>query len=316
MGSLTDYKNRVSARGAVTDWLTSDSVNWRSLSVLLCEREYRADALALPAFPNPAIKLSLNSSFCMEHFSEARWRKINYTKGTGMLTPAGHARLIRPDFRTPKAFKLLHLVLPQDTVDFVANEVQKPGTRVRSSLEDFPFFDDPVIANLGVSAVSAIRGGAPDFFAQAAAQWMALHLLLGPSKGFEWHQSVAREQISDRRLVRVLEYIGAHLSDRLDLRILSREAGISPFHFAALFTKAVGATPHRHVQHLRMEAAKAMLRDTDKTILDIALCCGFGSASHFAVAFRRQSLQSPTEFRSSLQGSRLMQDGQVQSADH
>jgi AraC family transcriptional regulator len=200
MYSLTDYKNRVSAKGAVTDWLTSDSANWRSLSVLLCEREYHADALALPAFPNPAIKLSLNSSFCMEHFSEARWRKIDYTRGTGMLTPAGHARLIRPVFRTPRAFKLLHLVLPQGTVDFVANEVQKPGTRVRSSLGDFPFFDDPVVTNLGFSAVSAIRGGAPDFFAQAAAQWLAAHLLLGRSRGFEWHQSLAREHISDRRL--------------------------------------------------------------------------------------------------------------------
>jgi AraC family transcriptional regulator len=193
----------------------------------------------------------------------------------------------------------MHLVLPQDTVDFVANELQKPGTRVRSSLVDFPFFDDPVITNLGFSAISALRGGAPDFFAQATAQSIAVHLLLGPSRGFEWHQSLAREHISDHRLVRVLEYIEAHLSDRLDLRVLSREAGISPFHFAALFSKAVGASPHRHVQHLRLEAAKAMLRDTDKSTLDIALTCGFANASHLAAAFRRQFSQSPTEYRSS-----------------
>ena len=302
MSTLTDYKNRVTAKGAVTEWLSSDSANWRSLSVLVTEREYHADVeLALPAFPNPSITLSLNSGFRMEHFSEARWRKINYTRGTGVLTPAGHARLIRPDFRTPRAFKLLHLVLPQATVDFVANELQKPGT-----LGDFPFFDDPVITNLGFSVISAIRGGAPDFFAQATAQSIAVHLLLGPSRGFEWHQSLAREHVSDYRLVRVLEFIEEHLSERLDLRVLSREAGISPFHFAAIFTKAVGATPHRHVQHLRMQAAKAMLRDTDKSILDIALSCGFGSASYFAAAFRRRFLQSPTEYRTSLRSFPLL----------
>src|SRR6202021_1611136 len=122
----------------------------------------------------------------------------------------------------------------------------------------------------------------------------------------EGHQSPAREDITEHRLVRVLEYIEAHLSDRLDLRVLAKEAGISPFHFAALFTKAVGATPHRHVQHLRMQAAKAMLRDTDKSTLDIALSCGFGSASHFAVAFRRQFLQSPTEYRTSLRSFPLL----------
>ncbi len=60
--------------------------------------------------------------------------------------------------------------------------------------------------------------------------------------------------------------------------------------------------PHRHVQHLRIQTAKAMLRDTDKTILDIALSCGFGSASHFAAAFRQRFLQSPTEYRTSLRG--------------
>jgi AraC family transcriptional regulator len=106
------------------------------------------------------------------------------------------------------------------------------------------------------------------------------------------------------------------MSERLDLRVLAKEAGISPFHFAALFRKAVGATPHRHVQHLRMQAAKAMLRDTDKSILDIALSCGFGSASHFAAAFRRHFIQSPTEFRSSLHRFRLVHHLKVESDSH
>ena len=131
------------------------------------------------------------------------------------------------------------------------------------------------------------------------AQWISAHLLLGANKGFEWRQSLAKERISDYRLVRVLEYIEAHFSERLDLRVLSKEAGISPFHFATLFRRAVGATPHRHVQHVRMEAAKAMLTGTDKPILEIALTCGFGTASHFASAFRRQFSQSPMEYRSS-----------------
>jgi AraC family transcriptional regulator len=96
----------------------------------------------------------------------------------------------------------------------------------------------------------------------------------------------------------VLEYIDAHLADRLDLGTLSKEAGISPFHFAALFKRAVGATPHRHVLHLRTEAARSMLRETSKSTLDIALTCGFGSASHFASTFRRQFSQSPSQYRS------------------
>jgi AraC family transcriptional regulator len=249
---------------------------------------------------NPSILLLLNKSFQVDHFSDGRCRRINYTRGTGSLTPAGQTRLLRYDFKGQKTCSFLRLILPQHTVDFVAEEARRPGATGRSSIIDVPFHDDPIVSSFGYSIVAALREGAPDFYAQAAAQWLAAHILMGPTAGFEWRQSLAHGHISDYRLVRVMEYIEAHLSDRLDLRVLAKEAGISPFHFAALFTKAVGATPHRHVQHLRMQTAKAMLRDTDKTILDVALSCGFGSASYFAAAFRQQFLQSPTEYRTSL----------------
>ena len=296
------------AYGSYEDSLGGGANGQRSLCLRIVEVTPYLDPVELPTFSDPAITLVLNRGFQIDTFSDGRWRGTKYTRGTGKLTPAGRGRLIRHHFEDLKNLALLHLILPQDIVNFVAAEVPKAGTTLRSSLDNVSFLDDPIITNLMFSAVAALRDGAPDFYAQAVAQWLAAHLLLGPSAGFGWSRSSARERISDYRLVRVLEYVEAHLSERLDLRVLAREAGISPFHFAALFTKTVGATPHRHVQHLRMQAAKAMLRDTDKTILDIALSCGFGSASHFAVAFRRQFSQTPTEFRSSPQGLRLLQD--------
>jgi AraC family transcriptional regulator len=293
------------AYGSYKDPPTGDSEAWRSLYVRILEVAPSADPVELPSFSDPAISLVLNRSFQIDAFSEGRWRGTKYTRGTGKLTPARQTRLIRHHFENQKNLALLHLILPQNTFDLVAAEVPKAGTALRSSLRDVSFLDDPLITNLLFSAVATLRDGAPEFYAQAVAQWLAAHLLLGPSAGFEWSRSLAHERISDHRIMRVLGYVEAHLSERLDLRILAKEAGISPFHFAALFTKAMGATPHRHVQHLRMQAAKAMLRDTDKSILDIALSCGFGSSSHFAAAYRRQFLQSPTEFRSSLHGFRL-----------
>ena len=114
-------------------------------------------------------------------------------------------------------------------------------------------------------------------------------------------ESPDRERITDYRLIRVLQYIDAHLSENLGLRTLSREAGISQFHFAALFRKAVGKSPHRHILHLRLQAARSMLCHTDRSAFVIAVTCGFKSASHFAAAFRRQFSQRPTQFRSSQQ---------------
>jgi AraC family transcriptional regulator len=298
---LNSQANDVSTRWAYRSYedpLRGDSDGRRSLCLRIVEVAPYLDPVELPTFSDPAITLVLNRGFRIDTFSEGRWRGTKYTRGPGKLTPARQGRLIRHHFENQKNLTLLHLILPQNTVDLVAAEVPKAGTTLRSSISNVSFLDDPLITNLMFSAVAALRCGAPDFYAQASAQWLAAHLLLGPSRGFEWHQSLGQERISDQRLSRVLEYINAHLSDRLDLRVLAKEAGISRFHFAALFSKAVGATPHRHVQHLRMQAARLMLRETDKTMLEIAVTCGFGSASHFASAFRRHFSQSPTEYRS------------------
>ena len=285
-----------------TDCVTSDSAGWRSLRVSIREQPLSGEPIHNLGLLDPAIFLLLNESFKLEFHCDGRSRGIRlYYRGTGSLLPAGHTCLVRPHFEDQKCFASLILILPQDIVTLVAQRLGTTGTTGQDALSCIPFLDDPSIMSFGSSVVAALKSGAPEFYAQAAAQWLAAHLLLGPSRGHEWHSSLARERISDHRLVRVLEYIDAHLSDPLDLRVLSREAGISRFHFAALFRKAMGTSPHRHVLHLRMQAARAMLRHTDKSVFEIALSCGFVSASHFTGAFRRHFSQSPTEVRSSQQ---------------
>ena len=305
MSSLTDDMKLSFAEGDYRDRLTSTSAHWGSLFVRVKEAAPYGDPLESPAFANPAVCLFIGSMLRMDHFSGGRWRGIDYTHGTGVITPAGQSRRLRFDSKG-QSFAMLFMLLAQDTVDLVAAEMQRPGSAARQSVPDVRFVNDPAISSFALSTVSALQAGAPSFYAEVSAQWLAAHLLLGPSNGAEWLRSLSTGQISDARLLRVLEYIQAHLADRLDLRVLSREAGISPFHFAALFRKAIGATPHKHVQYLRMQTAQYMLRDTDKSILDIALTCGFGSASHFAAAFRQQFSKSPTEYRSAHDRFRLL----------
>jgi AraC family transcriptional regulator len=241
--------------------------------------------------------LFLNKNAFIQQFSQGRWRGSHYGKGMGYISPPGTRRRLRWNLKNQKSLTAMHLSLSQDTVDSVAGAIPKKYGARQNQLPDVPFLDDPVLSNFSSVAVSAIQAGLPDFYAQSAAQWIAAHLLLGPSASSHWHQSLAHEQVSDRRIVRVLEYIEAHLDERLSLDVLAEEAAVSKFHFVSVFSKSVGATPHRHVQHLRMEAAAGMLRDTDKSVLEIALTCGFQSPSHFAATFRRHFAQNPSEYR-------------------
>jgi hypothetical protein len=131
--------------------LSSDFAKWRSLSVRVTESPPYREARETFAEADPSIYLILNRTFRIEHLSYGQWRGITYTKGTGVLNPAGQSRFLRYDVKGQRA--LGYLRLPQDTVDFVARQVQKPGI-MKSSLSDVPFLDDPVITNFGFSLVS------------------------------------------------------------------------------------------------------------------------------------------------------------------
>ena len=86
-------------------------------------------------------------------------------------------------------------------------------------------------------------------------------------------------------------------SKALTLDILSREAGISKFHFARRIKSRTGSTPISYLSDLRMEAARRMLATTDEPVGRIAHACGFGRGSHFGTAFTRRYGETPTAFR-------------------
>jgi AraC family transcriptional regulator len=96
---------------------------------------------------------------------------------------------------------------------------------------------------------------------------------------------------------RVLDYIESHLSSELTLAELASIAGLSLHHFARMFKRTVGMAPHRYVLERRVERAKAMLRSTDASLVEISLSTGFANQSHFTSTFRRLVGPTPTEFQ-------------------
>ena len=97
---------------------------------------------------------------------------------------------------------------------------------------------------------------------------------------------------------RVLSYAEQHLRHRLDVERLAEIAGLSRAHFVRTFTKAVGMSPSSYVLQQRMRSAQRLLLATDSTIAEIASASGFADSNYFAKAFRRQTRETPSEFRS------------------
>jgi len=103
-------------------------------------------------------------------------------------------------------------------------------------------------------------------------------------------------------LRRVKEFVYAKMEDELRLSELAQSVGLSTAHFAEMFRKSTGETPHQFVLRVRVERAKEMLRSVESRVLDVSIACGFKTQQHFARVFREVCGTSPTEYRREFQG--------------
>jgi transcriptional regulator GlxA family with amidase domain len=100
-----------------------------------------------------------------------------------------------------------------------------------------------------------------------------------------------------RRLLRAKDRMDAASEEEWPVRRLARVSGVSEAHFARSFKDAFGLPPHRYLLTRRIERAKALLRDTDTPITEIAFETGWGSLGTFGRVFRDITGESPGELR-------------------
>jgi AraC-like DNA-binding protein len=101
----------------------------------------------------------------------------------------------------------------------------------------------------------------------------------------------------ERHLLRAKDVADARFRERLDVPALARAAYLSPAHFSREFRRAFGETPHQYLLTRRLERAAALLRSTDRSVVDICFSVGLRSVGSFTTSFRRVYGMSPTAYR-------------------
>src|SRR3954467_13616540 len=102
-----------------------------------------------------------------------------------------------------------------------------------------------------------------------------------------------------RHLLRAKDLADARYFERLDVDDLARAAGLSRAHFSREFRRAFGESPHAYLLTRRMERAAALLRTTDRSVVEICLSVGLLSLGSFTSTFTRTYGMSPTAYRAS-----------------
>lgn len=111
---------------------------------------------------------------------------------------------------------------------------------------------------------------------------------------------LSRVGLVDRRIRRSVELMYTQLDQDLSLKDVAAASYLSPFHFARLFKKITGSTPHNYLAGIRSTRAQRLLAESDLSITEIAARVGYLSASHFTKAFRQATGTTPREFRKAL----------------
>ena len=98
---------------------------------------------------------------------------------------------------------------------------------------------------------------------------------------------------------RIRTYIEENLDQRIHVRRLSEIVRRSPAHFSRAFKRSFGAPPHAYIVRRRLERAIHLMLDSDTSLSEIALTCGFTDQSHLCNLFRQHIGVSPASWRQS-----------------
>lgn len=107
----------------------------------------------------------------------------------------------------------------------------------------------------------------------------------------------ARIGANQPKLIEAVTLMEANIEEPLSTDDLAHHVGVSRRHLERLFKKHLQTVPSKYYLDLRLEHARQLLRQSDKTVLQIGLACGFSSASYFSTAYRNHYGVTPREER-------------------
>ena len=97
---------------------------------------------------------------------------------------------------------------------------------------------------------------------------------------------------------KTINYIYTHIEEKITIKQLAEYTNVSPSYLSREFHKEVGMTISDYIRVRKLELAKELLINTDKSILEIAHFLSFSSQSHFTQVFKHIAGMTPKEYRS------------------
>jgi transcriptional regulator GlxA family with amidase domain len=107
----------------------------------------------------------------------------------------------------------------------------------------------------------------------------------------------ARLGVQNSKVLTIIELMEANLSEPLSLIEIADHVGLSRRQIERLFRQEMGRSPARYYLEIRLDRARHLLIQSAMPVVEVAVACGFVSASHFSKCYRELYARSPQQER-------------------
>ena len=105
--------------------------------------------------------------------------------------------------------------------------------------------------------------------------------------------------VRNPKLANVIKNMEQNLEEPISPSILAKESGMSARQLERLFRRYLLRSPKKYYMELRLQKARSLLLQTNMSVINVALACGFTSPSHFSKCYRSYFLTTPYKERGS-----------------
>ena len=270
---------------------------WRDLKAWIVALPSEGHTLPLPSVSEPFLAWVVSGEVDFQERENKRpWITNRIKRGSFFLTTGGAPYDVRWKAVTSEAFQAMYVFVELPVLQRALEEVFGTDAEKAQLRDISAFTDDALNAFVAALRDELMRDEASQLFVSAIAHAIAIHIARNYAETID-NARAGSPSLPGYKLKRVTDWMAQHIAEDLNLDQLAAQVGLSKFHFDRLFKRALGLSPSGYQIDLRMNEARRLLRETTKSILDIALDVGYTNPSHFAKLFRRENGLTPSEYR-------------------
>lgn len=280
--TFTDY---FAARSSFETIATSQHLGWQGITV---ERIRTSPGYNTSLLPRHIIGIHLGKPAAILHRRNHFEKQHYFQPGHSFFVSAG-APIYYAHSETVDG---LYISIEPNSVNMLAESIEMPAHQI--ALQDNLGQRDTVIERVGFELMQEMtaRGRGARLYVEALTTQLFIHLLrrYNPrSTNLDFDQ----QDVTAIRLQPAIDFIHTHLNENMSIGQIAAVIHLTPYYFSRVFKQPFGVSPHQYVIQQRVEAAKRLLKDSNLTLMDIALHVGFADHSHLTRHYKRLTGKTP-----------------------